>query len=196
MGLPRWLSGKESACQTGDLGWEDPLKKKKITPTPVFWPAEFHGHSRGMHIEGVFILRADWGLGGRSEGKQRALVGGGWGELKMSQDIPPQRLATKWGPLIRRRAWGSLSSVFQLSPLSPLAFTEYLHCAAHNSLLWKKGYSPQEKLLSGSQAAEKMGSSLPGAASSGSRETSVPFPSLPPMCPRCQVVSADWASCL
>ena len=111
----------------------------------------------------------------------------------MSQDIPPQRLATKWGPLIRRRAWGSLSSVFQLSPLSPLAFTEYLHCAAHNSLLWKKGYSPQEKLLSGSQAAEKMGSSLPGAASSGSWETSVPFPSLPPMCPRCQVVSADWA---
>ena len=25
------------------LGWEDPLEKGKATPTPVFWPGEFHG---------------------------------------------------------------------------------------------------------------------------------------------------------
>ena len=26
------------------LGWEDPLEKgKERLPTPVFWPAEFHG---------------------------------------------------------------------------------------------------------------------------------------------------------
>ena len=25
------------------LGWEDPLKKGKDLPTPVFWPREFHG---------------------------------------------------------------------------------------------------------------------------------------------------------
>ena len=81
-------------------------------------------------------------MGGRSEGKQRALVGGGWGELKMSQDLPPQRLGTKLGLLIRRRAWGSLSSVFQLSPLSPLAFIEHLHCAAQDSLLWGKRIHP------------------------------------------------------
>ena len=25
------------------LGWEDPLEKGTATPTPVFWPGEFHG---------------------------------------------------------------------------------------------------------------------------------------------------------
>ena len=25
------------------LGWEDPLKKGIVLPTPVFWPGEFHG---------------------------------------------------------------------------------------------------------------------------------------------------------
>ena len=71
MGLPRWLSGKESACQTGDLGWEDPLKKKKITPTPVFWPAEFHGHSRGMRILRVCLYsgRIEDGVEGLKESK-------------------------------------------------------------------------------------------------------------------------------
>ena len=60
----------------------------------------------------------------------------------MSQDLPPQRLGTKLGLLIRRRAWGSLSSVFQLSPLSPLAFIEHLHFAAQDSLLWGKRIHP------------------------------------------------------
>ena len=35
MGLPRLLSGKESACNAGDavqsLGWEDPLEKEMAT---------------------------------------------------------------------------------------------------------------------------------------------------------------------
>ena len=37
-GLPRWLNGKESACNAGDagdvvrsLGWEDPLEKEMLT---------------------------------------------------------------------------------------------------------------------------------------------------------------------
>ena len=34
--------GKESACNVGDLGWEDPWRKEKL-PTPVFWPGELHG---------------------------------------------------------------------------------------------------------------------------------------------------------
>ena len=25
------------------LGWKDPLEKERATPTPVFWPGEFHG---------------------------------------------------------------------------------------------------------------------------------------------------------
>ena len=33
---------KESACNAGDLGWEDPLKRA-WQPTPVFLPEESHG---------------------------------------------------------------------------------------------------------------------------------------------------------
>ena len=42
LGFPCGSAGKESACNVGDLGWEDPLEKGKAT-TPVFWPGEFHG---------------------------------------------------------------------------------------------------------------------------------------------------------
>ena len=37
VGLPRWLSGKESACQAGDhrLGQEDPLEKGMATHSSV-----------------------------------------------------------------------------------------------------------------------------------------------------------------
>ena len=46
MGLPQWLSGKESACNAGDLGsipgQEDPLEGA-WQPTLVFLPGEFHG---------------------------------------------------------------------------------------------------------------------------------------------------------
>ena len=34
--FPGGADGKESACNVGDLGWEDPLEKGKAT-TPVFW---------------------------------------------------------------------------------------------------------------------------------------------------------------
>ena len=45
--LPKWLSGKESACQcrrcrfvpwVGKILW-----RREMLPTPVFWPGEFHG---------------------------------------------------------------------------------------------------------------------------------------------------------
>ena len=46
MGLPQWLSGKESACNAGDPGsipgQEDPLEGA-WQPTLVFLPGEFHG---------------------------------------------------------------------------------------------------------------------------------------------------------
>ena len=40
-------SGKESACNVGDLGsmpglGRDPWRREQL-PTPVFWPGEFHG---------------------------------------------------------------------------------------------------------------------------------------------------------
>ena len=46
-GLPRWLSGKESACQCRRCGfnpwvWKIPWSRKR-QPTPVFLPEKFHG---------------------------------------------------------------------------------------------------------------------------------------------------------
>jgi len=46
MGLPSWLSGKESACNVGDLGsipesdpWVGKIPwRRKWQPTPVFLP--------------------------------------------------------------------------------------------------------------------------------------------------------------
>ena len=56
-GLPRWLGGKESACQAGDaappLGQEDPLEKEMAIHSSILclenpmdrraWPATVHG---------------------------------------------------------------------------------------------------------------------------------------------------------
>ena len=37
--LPRWLRGKESACQAGEwvqsLGWEDPLEEEMATHSSI-----------------------------------------------------------------------------------------------------------------------------------------------------------------
>ena len=35
-------AGKESVCNAGDLGWEDPWRRERL-PTPGFWPGESHG---------------------------------------------------------------------------------------------------------------------------------------------------------
>ena len=41
LGFPHSSYGKESACNAGDLGLEDPLEKGM--PTPVFLPGESQG---------------------------------------------------------------------------------------------------------------------------------------------------------
>ena len=44
-GLPRWLSGKESACNEGSIpGWG----RRKWQPTPVFLPGKSHGQRSQM----------------------------------------------------------------------------------------------------------------------------------------------------
>ena len=35
MGFPSGSTGKESACNAGDLGWEDPLEKGKATYSSI-----------------------------------------------------------------------------------------------------------------------------------------------------------------
>ena len=50
LGLPHWLSGKESACNAGDPGdrvfdpWVGKIPwRRKWQPTPVFLPGKSHG---------------------------------------------------------------------------------------------------------------------------------------------------------
>ena len=46
-GLPRWLSGKEPACQSRRHGFNPWFGKipwrRKWQPTPVFLPGKYHG---------------------------------------------------------------------------------------------------------------------------------------------------------
>ena len=35
LGFPCGSAGKESACNAGDLGWEDPLEKVKVTQSSI-----------------------------------------------------------------------------------------------------------------------------------------------------------------
>ena len=51
MGLPRWLSGKESACQGRERGFDSWVGKiswrRKWPPTPVFLPGESQSEEPG-----------------------------------------------------------------------------------------------------------------------------------------------------
>ena len=55
LGFPGGSAGKESTCNSGNLGSIPRLGKspeKKRLPIPVFWPGEFHGlHSPRGHKE-------------------------------------------------------------------------------------------------------------------------------------------------
>ena len=58
--LPRWLSGKESACSAGDVGsvpW-----RRKWQPTPVFLSGKSHGQRSLMGYSPWGLKEADINL--------------------------------------------------------------------------------------------------------------------------------------
>ena len=64
-GLPRWLSGKESACQCRRCGFSAWVRKilwrRKWQPTPVFLPEEYHGQGSLMgYSPWGCRVRYDW----------------------------------------------------------------------------------------------------------------------------------------
>ena len=74
-GLPRWLNGKESACQFRRPSFDHWVRKlpwsRKWQPTPLFLPGKFHGQRK--------LRRRQWHptpilLPGKSHGR-RSLVG-------------------------------------------------------------------------------------------------------------------------
>ena len=68
LGLPRWCSGKESACNAGDLGeagsilgWEDPLEKKMATHSSILvWEIPCIEEPSGLESMGSQRVRHDW----------------------------------------------------------------------------------------------------------------------------------------
>ena len=79
LGFPCGSAGKESACNVGDLGWEDPLQKGKATHSSILalensmdcivqgvtesWTrlSNFHFHA---HVCAIYLVLADGEQGG------------------------------------------------------------------------------------------------------------------------------------
>ena len=52
-GFPRGSDGKESACNAGDLGWEDPLEKAKAPHSSILacpWVAKSQTQLSHLHF--------------------------------------------------------------------------------------------------------------------------------------------------
>ena len=74
MWLPRWLSGKESACQAEYVGlnreWGRIRWRRKWQPTPVFLPGESYGQRRlGATVLGVEKCQSKQWLNSRSSSR-------------------------------------------------------------------------------------------------------------------------------
>ena len=69
MGLPQWLSGKESTYRAevgSSLGWEDPLEKETTEDEMVGWHHQIHGHKfeqalRNVDGQGSLACCSLWG---------------------------------------------------------------------------------------------------------------------------------------
>ena len=70
-GLPRWLSGKESTCNAGDMGlipgsvrswgWEDPLEKDMATHSRILaWQMPWTEEPGGLQPMGLKSLTLTW----------------------------------------------------------------------------------------------------------------------------------------
>ena len=67
LGLPRWLSGKESACQCRRLiqvwylGWEDPLEEEMATCSSILaWEIPWTEESGRLQAMGLQRVGHDW----------------------------------------------------------------------------------------------------------------------------------------
>ena len=60
-GLPRWLSGKESTCQAGDMGWEDSLEEEMATYSTILaWKMPWTEQHGGLQSIGWQRVQHKW----------------------------------------------------------------------------------------------------------------------------------------
>ena len=57
MGFPGGSDGKESACNAGDLGREDPLEKGMATHCSILWKIPWTGNPGGLQFMGFQRVR-------------------------------------------------------------------------------------------------------------------------------------------
>ena len=65
LGLPCGSAGKESACNVGNLGWEDPLENRKafhfsILSQRIPWTIQSMGSQRKFLLRGLYFQGQTW----------------------------------------------------------------------------------------------------------------------------------------
>ena len=128
--FPGGLTGKEFICNVGDLGLipgfgKIPWRRERL-PTPVFWPAEFHGpYSPLDHKESdttTWLSLSDGGSKmlkqyrkGRTIPRSWAGASGRWGRLPVGAHSYQWFLVYKylWGRT-RSLNWASCTSIIYL----------------------------------------------------------------------------------
>ena len=116
MGFPGGAAGKESTCNTGDLGLIPGLGRSpgegKRLPTPVLWPGEFHG------------LYSPWGHK-ESDRTER---------LSLSFTFSSDTLSSTWSQRILGKVSSCLLSELRMDPTFPQGHGTVINGAKH---LWK-----------------------------------------------------------
>ena len=93
MGLPRWLSGKESACQYRrhkrcrlDLWVRKIPWRMELQPTPVFLAGEFHGQRRLVEVGCYFLLQGIF----LTQGSNPSLLHCRWSLASTADSLPAE----------------------------------------------------------------------------------------------------------
>ena len=102
--LPKWHSGKESACQCRRCGFSPWVRKmpwrRKWQPTPVFLPGNFHGQRSPVGLKSMGIAKSQTQL--RNRALETLVWEGGW-----ASRILRKLLRKQWWSWGDTRRWGS-----------------------------------------------------------------------------------------
>ena len=111
MGLPLWLSDKESTCSAGDwlwsLFWEDPLEKEMTTHSSILaWKIQWTEEPGGLQSTGSPRVWYDWVI---------------------KSQLPKYKIQITQNPIPRENhRFVSLGSISLSIPLSPSQWPKFL----------------------------------------------------------------------
>ena len=191
-GLPRWLSGKESACQAGDLGSIPGLGRSPGEEKD--YPLQYSGLENSMDIHVGCIcrgcvytpggLRIGWKVWRKAEGVSWRWVGG----VENESGLSPTETWYKVGSSHKEEGLGEL--VFCLPASLHLLNTCVVQ---HRTLLWEKRIHPTGEAFERIPSSRADGEQFALCSKFWELGNFGPLHFFAPMCPRCQVVSPDLA---